>query len=110
MSEAWVERRRVPRYPASLVVEMEQGNGVTRDIGASGVYFETQHRPADGALIRFTLVLEHTDPAPLRLGCVGEVVRVEPRGAAFGVAAHITSHRIETSSPSIVSSREVEPC
>jgi hypothetical protein len=96
MSEAWVERRRVPRYPANLVVEMAQGNGVTRDIGASGVYFETQARPVDGASIRFTLILEHTDPAPLRLGCVGEVVRVEPRGDMFGVAAHITSHWIET--------------
>ena len=99
MSEAWVERRRVPGYPANLVVEMEKGNGVTRDIGASGVYFETQHEPARGASIRFTLILEHTDPAPLRLGCVGEVVRVEPRGDAFGVAAHNTSHRIESPSP-----------
>jgi hypothetical protein len=99
MSEARVERRRVPRYPASLVVEMEEGRGVTRDIGASGVYFETAERPASGATIRFTLILEHTDPAPLRLGCVGEVVRVEPRGDAVGGAAHITAHWIETSSP-----------
>ena len=90
MSEARVERRGVPRYPASLLVEMEQGRGVTRNIGASGVYFETQQQPARGAPIRFTLILEHTDPAPLRLGCVGQVVRVEPRGDMFGVAAHIT--------------------
>ena len=89
----------MPRYPASLVVEMEQGNGVTRDIGASGVYFETQQQPVSGSPIRFTLILEHADPAPLRLGCVAEVVRVEPRGAAFGVAAHITSHWFESPSP-----------
>ena len=89
----------MPRYPANLVVEMEKGKGVTRDISASGVYFETAEQLARGAPIRFTLVLEHTDPAPLRLGCVAEVVRVEPRGDAFGVAAHITSHRIESPSP-----------
>src|SRR5437867_13259549 len=99
MPDARVERRRVPRYPLSLAVEMEQGQGVTRDISPAGVYFETDQPHASGAPIRFTLVLEHTGPAPLRLACVGEVVRVEPRGAAFGVAAAIISHRIGWSGP-----------
>ena len=87
----------MPRYPVSLTVETERGKGVTRDISAAGIYFETEQPHASGAPIRFTLVLEHADPTPLRLGCAGEVVRVEPRGAAFGVAAAITSHSIESS-------------
>jgi hypothetical protein len=99
MSDAWVERRRVPRYPANLVVELEEGTGVTRDISAAGVYFETRQKPASDAPLRFTLILEHAEPGPVRLGCEADVVRIEPRGDAFGVAAAITSHWIEPSSP-----------
>jgi hypothetical protein len=108
MSEAPGERRRMPRYPVSLVIEMELGKGTTRDISASGVYFETAELLAAGAPIRFTLVLEHADPSPLRVGYAGQVMRVEPRGTAFGVAAAITSHWIEPSSPGFANHARLE--
>jgi PilZ domain-containing protein len=98
MSEVRIERRRMPRYPVRLSVETEQGEGLTRDISASGVYFETAELYLAGSPIRFTLVLEYAGPAPIRLSCVGEVLRVEPLGDSFGVAASITSHRIKSSS------------
>lgn len=68
-------------------------------MSASGVFFDTRERCVPGAPIRFALVLEHVDPArPLRLDCEGQVVRVEPRGELFGVAASITSCRVESPS------------
>jgi hypothetical protein len=104
MSEMPVERRRMPRYPLSVAVETEQGKGVTRDVSASGIYFETAELYTAGAPIRFTLVFEHSNPAPLRLSCAGEVRRVDANGASFGVAATINAqsikaHSIEPSSP-----------
>ena len=93
------ERRRSQRYPASLVVEMEDGKGVTRNVSASGVYIETRERPAIAGPLHFTLILEHARPTPIRLTCVGSVVRIEPHGDGFGIALAITSHEIESSSP-----------
>src|SRR5262245_7523337 len=97
MSEARIERRRLPRYPVRLEVETEQGKGITRDISASGIYFETAERYATGSLIRFTLVLEHSGPAPIRWSCAGDALRVESRGNSVGVAVSITSHWIKPS-------------
>ncbi len=99
MSEARIERRRMPRYPVSLAVETEQGKGLTRDISALGIYFETEERYSAGAPIRFTLVLEYSEPGPLHLSCVGEVLRVDAHGDRFGVAASITSQSIKSSLP-----------
>jgi hypothetical protein len=97
MSEARIERRRMPRYPVRLAVETERGKGLTRDISVSGVYFETEEPHSAGAAILFTLVLEYSEPMPLRLSCVGEVLRVDTHGDTFGVAAAITSHSIKSS-------------
>ena len=100
MSEVKAERRRSTRYPANLVVEMEEDRkGVTRNVSASGVFIEMRERPAVGEPVRFTLVLEHSTPQPIRLACVGDVLRVEPYGDGFGVALAITSHGIDSSSP-----------
>ena len=99
MSEARAERRHSPRYPASLVVEMEDGKAVTRNVSSSGVYIEKPERPTTEGPIHFTLILEHSRPTPIRLACVGNVVRIEPHGDGFGIALVITSHGIESSSP-----------
>jgi PilZ domain len=95
MPEASVERRRMPRYPVSLAVETEHGRGVAHDISATGIYFETSELHPAGAPIRFTLVLQHSIPAPLRLTCVGQVIRVDVKGTSFGIAVSIASHALE---------------
>jgi hypothetical protein len=78
-------------------IRSERGKGLTRDISVSGVYFETEEPHSAGAAILFTLVLEYSEPMPLRLSCVGEVLRVDTHGDTFGVAAAITSHSIKSS-------------
>src|SRR5215468_7235019 len=97
MSEAMPERRRSARYPARLLVEMENGKGVTWNVSASGVYLESRERPPADGPIYFTLILEHSHPTPIRLACVGSIVRIEPHGDRYGIALAITSHGIESS-------------
>jgi hypothetical protein len=49
-----------------------------------------------GQSIEFTLVLEHIDPErPVRLKCLGEIIRVEDSGQKIGVAAAINSYTFE---------------
>lgn len=88
------DRRRATRYQVGLPVELQNGNGITRDVSESGVFFETDQPFESGAQISFSLILGHGDPeGPFRLHCKGSVVRVEPREEKIGVAARITSYR-----------------
>ena len=83
----FTDRRQAQRYRIAIPVELEQRTGLTGDISASGVFFETDSSFSVGVTISFSLVLEHADPGgPLRLQCQGEVVRVEQREGKVGVA------------------------
>jgi hypothetical protein len=91
------EERRVPRYKAEVPVEFESGKGVTRDLCASGIYFETDRSFSPGQTLEFTLFLEHIDTAgPVRVKCLGEIVRVDENGGKIGIAATIKSSSFET--------------
>lgn len=90
----FMDRREAPRLEIGLPVELERGNGWTRDISASGVFFETDESFTPGAPIRFSLLLEHVYPSPFRLECQGQIVRVERREGKVGVAAAINSYRL----------------
>ena len=84
------EQRRQPRYRGKLPVELESGEGITRDFNGSGIFFETDRSFSPGQPIEFTLVLEYIDPErPVRLKCKGKIVRVEKSGQKIGVAASI---------------------
>jgi hypothetical protein len=90
------ERRAARRYSVALPVEIAGGSAVTRDISASGVFFEADRSFDAGAPLSFALVLDHADPvAPLRLECVGTIVRIEPQGPSTGVAATLTDFRMD---------------
>jgi hypothetical protein len=67
--------------------------GLTRDLSAGGVYFESDTEYAVGSEIRFAL--EFASPGGrLLLRCVGEVVRIA-RGERIGVAVRISESRLE---------------
>jgi hypothetical protein len=97
------ERRAARRYSVALSVEMADGSAVTRDISASGVFFEANRSfnpGSPGAPLSFALVLDHADPAaPLRLECEGTIVRIEPQGPGTGVAATLTDFRMDLEMP-----------
>ena len=96
MGEIPADRRQAPRYPVGLSVDLGSQTGVTRDMSASGVFFETDAPLAPGAPITFSLVLKHAHPnAPILLRCEGEIIRVEARDGRIGVAAAITAHWLE---------------
>jgi PilZ domain len=94
------DRRKAPRFQVALPVELVEGTGVTRDLSAGGVFFETDRVFGLGEVIQFALVLEYIDPGrPVRLQCRGRVVRLEPRGNTMGVAVAIAAYRLDAQSP-----------
>lgn len=91
------EQPRAPRYKSKLPMEIESGEGVTRDFSGSGIFFETEGCFSPGQQIDFSFILEHVDPEhTVRITCKGEIVRVEEKGKKIGVAASINSYSFET--------------
>lgn len=84
------EQRTAERYDTSMPVSVGGMPGVTRNISARGVYFETDAAQRLGALVNFTV--EYTLQGRKRyLLCEGKVVRVEQQGDRVGVAARLVA-------------------
>ena len=82
------ERRKGERISTTLPVDLGDAKGITRNVSATGIYFETYVQYALGDLVRFTVEL--TSPGgPLLLKGSGDIVRIEPRGQQLGVAVKI---------------------
>jgi hypothetical protein len=93
------DRRKAPRFRVALPVELVEGKGVTRDLSAGGVFFETDRVFGLGEVIQFALVLEYIDPGqPVRLQCRGRVVRLERWGDTMGMAVAIAAYRLDAQS------------
>lgn len=82
-------RRREPRFPSCFAVTLEGGEGVARNVSASGIYFETRVRLQPGALVRFTVDYEPQAGGALKMHCQGRVVRIEELDERFGIGACI---------------------
>lgn len=91
------EKRREGRLPATRPVRLDRGIGVTRNISASGVFFETNVEYAEGSEIGFAIALDGLQGEKLMLESCGEVVRVERRAGKVGIAARIVSSKLEPS-------------
>ncbi|MEO7741665.1 MAG: PilZ domain-containing protein, partial [Usitatibacter sp.] len=62
---------------AALPVIVEgRAAGITRDVSASGVFFETDEKMAEGNAIEFTVEFD-SPTGKLVLRCSGQIVRVE---------------------------------
>jgi PilZ domain len=83
------------RVPAALPVRLDRGTGITRDVSASGVFFETDVDYAPGSAISFAIDL-HGPAGKMMLKCQGQIVRVEDRGGKVGVAAKIVESQLES--------------
>ena len=82
------EKRREERVFAELPVDLGSTTGLTRDVSASGVFFEIDWNHRLGSRIEFAVEMV-TPGGKMLLKCEGEIVRVEPRGARVGVAVRI---------------------
>jgi hypothetical protein len=92
------KRDRADRVQSCLPVSVNGITGITRDISATGVFFEIDDKLPHGSRIQFEIEL-NTPGGPLRLVCDGEVVRVVTEGGRSSVAAKILNQSIESVPP-----------
>ena len=69
--------------------------GITRDISASGIYFETDSEPVADAPLAFSVEFKNDLGVGMTLRCRGQVLRVEHQGSRVGVAARILESKLE---------------
>jgi hypothetical protein len=87
-------RRQHERVPVEMPVSLAEGTGTTRDVSASGVYFEFDGSMAVGSDISFEIEMT-TPQGPMKLKCRGQVVRTEQNGSRMGVAVKMNDSRLE---------------
>lgn len=80
------ERRRAPRYRLDAEISVDDGRGRTIDLSANSVYFESDAVLAEGQQVSLVFPFEHVARGT-SVRCTARVVRVDPRGSLFGVAA-----------------------
>ena len=89
MAQNQGEQRKEERVRAAWRLDLgNNASGTTRDVSASGIFFETDAAYAPGAAIRFAIEIE-TVGGRMLLSCLGEIVRVEQLKARCGVAVRI---------------------
>ena len=83
------------RVIMTLPVNLQGGAvGMTRDISASGIYFETEMEPMRDSPLAFTVEFQ-SGSGGMTLRCRAEVLRVEQLGNRVGVAARILESKLE---------------
>ena len=80
------ERRCTPRYRLDADIAVNDGRGRTIDLSANSVYFECASAFAPGQSVALVFPFEH-QARGTSVHCSARVVRIDPRGDAFGVAA-----------------------
>lgn len=89
-----LEHRKEERVNAALPVRLGSKSGITHDVSASGVCFETDEHYAVGNVI--SLAVEMDAPGgKMLLTCRGEIVRVIQRGERVQVAVRIDESALE---------------
>ncbi len=91
-----VERRRDERVAVTLSLNSENIDQVTRDISASGVYFEASEKYNIGDEMEFVVEFANRG-GNLFLKCRGEVVRVDSKKKKIGVAVKILHSEMASS-------------
>ncbi|MDX1583823.1 MAG: PilZ domain-containing protein [Thermoanaerobaculia bacterium] len=82
------DRRASHRHRFTAPVFFETGVGTTRDLSATGVYFETASEIEPGP-IRFSVELDSDSEGTILMKCKGSVVRIDESASRRGVAARI---------------------
>ena len=90
-----LDKRQEERMSVRRPVRLNRGAGVTRNISASGVFFETNADYALGSKIIIAIELDGAQGEKVELICRAEIVRVELRGSKACVAAKIVTSKLE---------------
>lgn len=86
------EHRKRKRLGAALRVSLGKVSGTTRDVSASGVFFETDAAVHEGSRIHFEIDLD-TPWGKAICDCEGRIVRVERRDSTVGIAVQFSEAR-----------------
>ena len=89
--------RRDERFESDLRITLVQGDGVMRNVSASGVYFETHANLKPGEALRFTIEFSGEQIGAVSAHCQARVVRVEAHEGLNGIGAVFDSiefHRL----------------
>ena len=76
----------MPRYRLDAEISVNNGRGRTIDLSANSVYFESDAPLAEGQQVSLIFPFEHVARGT-SVRCTARVVRVDPRGGFFGIAA-----------------------
>jgi PilZ domain len=80
------ERRVMPRYRIDAEIQIDDGTGSTINLSGNGVFFETARHFAPGQQVALVFPFDRNGAGAV-VTCDAQVVRIEPRGGYFGVAA-----------------------
>lgn len=90
------EHRVEPRERIALPLKFGRGgHGITRDISASGLFFETDRAQQVGSVIDFEIEFDRIGGL-MKFKAQGRVVRIETRGDKTGAALKFLVSRLET--------------
>jgi PilZ domain-containing protein len=90
-----VGARRHERFESHLTIKLDHGDGVMRNVSASGVYFVTDVDVEPGSCLTFTLEFSGLEIGAVSARCKARVMRVEPEGTLKGVAAAFETIQFE---------------
>lgn len=89
----FIEHRADPREHLALLLRLRDGShAVTRDISASGLFFEMAGEHEMSGLVDFEM---QVPDLKVKFTAVGRIVRVEQRYGVTGVAVKLMSPRLE---------------
>ena len=91
VSEALVSERSEERVETDLRLKLDGGEGLARNVSASGIYFVTDVAFKEGQRVKFSLEFMNFPGGPIEVKCTARIVRVEEQGASHGVGASISS-------------------
>jgi len=87
-TQAAKHERGADRFATELPIEMGRVHGLTRNISATGIYFETENAQEPGSRVHLSVeVVIHGER--LKLICDGKVVRVDHKDGVLGIAAKL---------------------
>lgn len=92
MKQEQREKRAGERLGTALAVNLGKKHGVTRDVSASGVFFETDAAYRRGSRIHFEISLD-TPWGKAICDCRGKIVRVQRRDGTVGIAVQFSEAR-----------------
>lgn len=102
---AGLSRRSADRFASELPIEIGGVLGLTRNVSATGVYFETTRDQVIGSRVNF-LVEVIVKGERLKMVCAGDVVRVDQKLGTVGIAVKLSSsfftdtdHSVDPSEP-----------